>query len=84
MCPGGKVICSASEEGSNNVNGVSNYQRNSKYANSAIVVGINLENYTIIIEENIDSIPEFPSWIIIPIFLTITLTSVIFRKKIRK
>jgi uncharacterized protein len=39
MCPGGKIISAAPLQGLNIVNGVSNYERNSGYANSAIVVG---------------------------------------------
>ncbi len=42
MCPGGKILCAASTPGQNNVNGASNYLRNSLWANSAIVVGLNL------------------------------------------
>jgi uncharacterized protein len=42
MCPGGMVVPSAPVEGQNIVNGVSNYARNNPFANSAIVVGINL------------------------------------------
>jgi uncharacterized protein len=41
MCPGGRILCSASKNGQTNVNGASNYLRNSKWANSAIVVGVN-------------------------------------------
>lgn len=40
MCPGGKVIPSAPDDYQNIVNGVSDYARNSPFANSAIVVGI--------------------------------------------
>jgi len=39
------------------------------------------ENYTIIIEQNIDSIPEFPSWIILPLLLATTSAFMICRKK---
>lgn len=38
MCPGGKVVQSAPHEGFSVVNGMSNYLRNSQFANSAIVV----------------------------------------------
>jgi len=41
-----------------------------------------IDSYTIIIEENIDSIPEFPSWIILPIFLTATLIVTLARKRL--
>ncbi|MBE0638541.1 MAG: NAD(P)/FAD-dependent oxidoreductase [Bacteroidales bacterium] len=42
MCPGGKVIPSAPADMQNIVNGVSDYARNSTFANSAIVAGIDL------------------------------------------
>jgi len=42
MCPGGRVVPAAPLDGLNIVNGMSNYQRNSPWANSAIVAGINL------------------------------------------
>ncbi|WP_163327770.1 NAD(P)/FAD-dependent oxidoreductase [Desulfurobacterium thermolithotrophum] len=40
MCPGGYVICASSEENSVVCNGMSNYKRDSGYANSAIVVQV--------------------------------------------
>ena len=40
MCPGGYVVNSSSEEGYLSINGMSNYKRESKNANSAIVVTI--------------------------------------------
>ncbi len=40
MCPGGYVLTSATKKGSVVCNGMSNYKRNSPYANSAIVVSI--------------------------------------------
>ncbi len=42
MCPGGKVVPSAAEAGQSIVNGVSDYSRNSPFANSANVVGVDL------------------------------------------
>ena len=39
------------------------------------------ESYLIIVEQDLDSIPEFPSWIIIPLFLIATLTITIYRKR---
>jgi len=39
------------------------------------------ENYTIIIGQNLEYIPEFPSWIIPPLFVTTTLVIVIFKKR---
>jgi uncharacterized FAD-dependent dehydrogenase len=43
MCPGGKVIPAMTQADSLVVNGVSNYQRNGKFANSAIVAGVDLK-----------------------------------------
>lgn len=45
MCPGGEVVAAQSEENSVVVNGMSNYRRDGKNANSAIVVQINREDY---------------------------------------
>ncbi|MCX2980614.1 NAD(P)/FAD-dependent oxidoreductase [Halieaceae bacterium IMCC14734] len=43
MCPGGTVVAAASEEGGLVTNGMSQYSRNERNANSAIVVGISPE-----------------------------------------
>ena len=43
MCPGGTVVAAASEEGGVVVNGMSQYSRNERNANAAIVVGIDPE-----------------------------------------
>lgn len=40
MCPGGLVVAAASENGGVVTNGMSNYQRNSGVANSALVVNV--------------------------------------------
>lgn len=40
MCPGGEVICSATEEGGVAVNGMSYYARSAENSNSAIVVSV--------------------------------------------
>lgn len=45
MCPGGEVVAAQSEEDTVVVNGMSNFVRNGKNANSAIVVQINREDY---------------------------------------
>ena len=45
MCPGGYVVNASSEEGSVVTNGMSNYQRDSGYANSAIIVTVNEKDY---------------------------------------
>jgi uncharacterized FAD-dependent dehydrogenase len=43
MCPGGTVVAAASEEGGVVTNGMSQYSRHERNANSAIVVGIDPE-----------------------------------------
>lgn len=45
MCPGGTVVAAASEEGRVVTNGMSQYSRHERNANSAIVVGISPEDY---------------------------------------
>ncbi len=45
MCPGGTVVAATSEEGSVVTNGMSQYSRNERNANSGIVVGITPEDY---------------------------------------
>lgn len=45
MCPGGTVVAATSEEGCLVTNGMSQYSRNERNANSAIVVGITPEDF---------------------------------------
>ncbi len=45
MCPGGTVVAAASEAGRVVTNGMSQYSRNERNANSAIVVGITPDDY---------------------------------------
>lgn len=45
MCPGGTVVAAASEPGHLVTNGMSQYSRNERNANSAIVVGITPSDY---------------------------------------
>ncbi|CAH1905872.1 conserved hypothetical protein [Candidatus Nitrotoga sp. HW29] len=45
MCPGGTVVAAASEEGRVVTNGMSQYSRNERNANSGIVVGITPADY---------------------------------------
>jgi len=42
------------------------------------------ESYTIIVEQNLNSIPEFPSWTIIPLVLIATLVLLLFKKRLSK
>ncbi|MEO0947794.1 MAG: FAD-dependent protein, partial [Cyanobacteria bacterium J06641_5] len=45
MCPGGQVVAATSEVGRVVTNGMSQYERSGKNANSGIVVGISPEDY---------------------------------------
>jgi uncharacterized protein len=45
MCPGGTVVAAASEPGRVVTNGMSEYSRNERNANSGIVVGIDARDY---------------------------------------
>ncbi|MEJ7746965.1 MAG: NAD(P)/FAD-dependent oxidoreductase [Luteimonas sp.] len=45
MCPGGTVVAAASEPGCVVTNGMSQYSRNERNANAALVVGITPEDY---------------------------------------
>lgn len=45
MCPGGYVVAAASEEGRVVTNGMSEYKRDGKNANSAIVVGVSVDDF---------------------------------------
>lgn len=45
MCPGGYVMNASSEEGHLVVNGMSNYLRDNKYANSAILVNVTPDDF---------------------------------------
>jgi uncharacterized FAD-dependent dehydrogenase len=45
MCPGGTVVAATSEEGRVVTNGMSQYSRNERNANAAIVVGISPEDF---------------------------------------
>jgi len=64
------------------------YTHNVSGLYSVTIETVNMNNFEVNFEvyviENIDSIPEFPSWIILPLFLTATLVIVIFRKSLKK
>ena len=45
MCPGGTVVAASSEEGMLVVNGMSEYARDKENSNSALLVGINPEDF---------------------------------------
>ena len=45
MCPGGRVVAAASEEGGVVTNGMSGYARDTNIANSAIVVTVGADDF---------------------------------------
>lgn len=45
MCPGGTVVCAASEEGGVCVNGMSRFARDGRNANSAVLVGVDPSDF---------------------------------------
>lgn len=45
MCPGGMVVASSSDEGTIVTNGMSNYHRDGKNANSAVLVNVNPNDF---------------------------------------
>ena len=49
-----------------------------------LFIGTNAKSYTIIVEQNLDSIPEFTSWIITSIFLVVSSVVVIVKRKYLK
>ncbi len=68
--------------GGEDTSGASYIHNNQGTFYSKINVG-NTEGYTIIIEQDLDSIPEFPSFLILPLFMIATLLAavIIYRKK---
>lgn len=62
MCPGGKVIGCSSEEGGVVTNGMSMYMRDGRYANSAIVVSVNPDDFTGVCAHPLSGIAFRRSW----------------------
>ena len=54
MCPGGQVMAAASEEGGVVTNGMSNFLRDGKNANSAVAVSVNPTDYGKTVEDAIN------------------------------
>jgi len=69
------------KRGVENTNGTSyihDYQ-GTFYMNIRVV---GTKNYTLIVEQNTDSIPEFPSWIILPLFLVVTFVAILTKTRL--
>lgn len=64
----------------NNGDGIGDIPHISQYILDEIVQ----DNYPLVAPLDIEVIPEFPSWIILPSFLTATLVTVFFRKRLKK
>ena len=67
--------------GTEDTNGTSYVQN----GNGTFYLKINVgwtESYIIIVEQDLDSIPEFLSWIILPLFLAVTVSAIVFKKKL--
>jgi len=43
---------------------------------------VNTRYYNVVIEQNIESIPEFPSWIILPLLLVVTFVAILAKKRL--
>ncbi|WP_455278481.1 hypothetical protein [[Eubacterium] cellulosolvens] len=74
-------IDSIIKTGNNDTNGTSYIHNNDGTFYSKINVATT-ESYTIIIEQDLNSIPEFPSWIILPMFLIGSVIALFVGKKI--
>ena len=73
-------IDSIIKTGAEDTNGASYIHNNAGIFYSKINVA-NTESYTIIVEEDLDSIPEFPSFLILPLFMAATLLAVIVHRR---
>ena len=47
-----------------------------------LFIGTSGGYYSIIVEQNLESVPEFSAWLILPIFLTATLGVMVFKKRV--
>ena len=66
--------------GTEETTGILNIYNQSGYFYMDVLTG-NIENYSMVIEQNLDSIPEFSSWIILPFFLICILSLILFKRK---
>ena len=47
-----------------------------------VVVTTNIADVKLVIEQNIESIPEFPSWTILPLILAVTISATVLKKSL--
>jgi hypothetical protein len=71
------------EYGMSETSGVS-YIHNQTGRFYMFISGSNMENFTVIVEQDIDSIPEFPSWTILPLVIAVMLVIGIYRKRLAR
>jgi len=71
------------EYGTSETSGVS-YIHNQTGRFYMLISGSNIEDFVIIVEKDTDSIPEFPSWIILPLFLIATIAVTFYKKKLTR
>lgn len=69
------------EYGMSETSGVSNIH-NQTGRFYMFISGSNIENFTIIVEQDIDSIPEFPLWTILLLVIAVMLVVGIYRKRL--
>jgi len=67
---------------SNQIAGTLNMNQTGEYY--LYIDPMHAENYSITVEQNIDSIPEFPSWTLIAFFVTVSFAMILIRNKISK
>ncbi|PVX27500.1 MAG: hypothetical protein CW716_01945 [Candidatus Bathyarchaeum sp.] len=72
-----------SQYGANQPTGGTTYFHD-KLGTFVLRIGAKTENFTIIVEQDLNSVPEFPSWTILPLFLTAALVVMIYREKLTK
>ena len=65
---------------SNQISGILNMNQTGEYY--LYIDPMHAENYSITIEQNVDSIPEFPSWTLLPLFLVTTVSVIILKKRL--
>ena len=67
--------------GTENTTGIKNIY-NHKGSFYIVVVTTNIADVKLIIEQNIESIPEFPSWTILPLILAVTISATVLKKSL--
>ena len=74
-------IASINPAGTGETSGTSNINNQAGTFYMKINSG-NVGGYTVIVEQDLNSIPEFSSWIILPLFLTASIVALVLRKRL--